>query len=92
MGDADIACGLDHLVYKNFGDGKTMNYDKIFYWALVLFSIYLAIEILRKVLGGSWGFEEVMVGLQMATIGFCFSLQKQLSEHAGWHRGKDNKR
>lgn len=83
MGHATTAPCCYTLVHKNYCDGKTVNYQKILYWALVLFSIYLAIEILRKVFGGSWGFEETMVALQVATIGFCFSLQKQISEHTG---------
>lgn len=66
------------------------NWEQIFYWLLVLFIIYLIIELLRNILGGSLGFEELVVGLLIANLGYSFYINARLSEHIGWHKGKDN--
>jgi len=64
--------------------------QKIFYWLLVAFMIYLVYELVRKILGGSLGFEEIVVGLLIANLGYSFHLNSRMSEHFGWHKGKDN--
>jgi len=64
--------------------------NKIIYWLFVLFLIYLAIEIIRNLLGGSLGFEELVIGLLIANLGYSFSTNTKLSDHLGWHRGKEN--
>ena len=63
---------------------------KIFYWLLVLFIIYLAYEILRKVFGGSLGFEELAIGLLIANLGYSFYLSSLMSKHIGWHKTQKN--
>ena len=63
---------------------------KILYGLLFLFLVYLMIELLRKVLGGSLGFEEIVIALLIANLGYSFYINSKLSEHMGWHRGKDN--
>jgi len=63
--------------------------EKILYWLLILFAIYIIIEILRKLFGGSLGFEELVIGLLITNIGYSYYLNSKLSEHLGWHRGKD---
>lgn len=65
---------------------------KIFYWILFIFIIYLTYEIIKKILGGSLGFESLVVGLLLINIGFTFSLHSKLSGHLGWHKGRDTKR
>lgn len=66
-----------------------MNLDKILQWALALFVLYLVFELIRKMAGGSLGFEELIAGLLIANIGYTFSINTKLSEHIGWHKGKD---
>ena len=66
-----------------------MNFDKIFYWLLVLFILYLVVEVVRKILGGSLGFEEAMVALLVANLGLSFRMNSKLSGHLGWHKGKE---
>ena len=65
-------------------------WEKILYWLLILFMIYLVIELLRKIFGGSLGFEELVIGLLIANLGYSFYINSKLSEHLGWHQGKDN--
>ena len=65
-------------------------WEQILYWLLVIFMIYLIIELLRKIFGGSLGFEELVVGLLIANLGYSFHINAKLSEHIGWHKGRDN--
>ena len=67
-------------------------WEKIFYWLLVLFIIYLIIELVRNILGGSLGFEELVIGLLIANLGYSFYINSKLSGHIGWHHGQDSKR
>lgn len=70
---------------------KKITFENILYWLLFLFIIYLAYEIIRKILGGSLGFEELAIGLLIANLGYSFYINDKLAEHLGWHRGKDHK-
>lgn len=65
--------------------------QKILYWLLVLFVVYLLVETTRKLVGGSLGFEELVVGLLIANLGYSFYINSRLSEHLGWHKGKEIK-
>ena len=67
------------------------NLERILYWLLILFIIYLIIEIIRNLLGGSLGFEELVIGLLIANLGYSFYISSKLSGHIGWHKGKDSK-
>ncbi|MEK6951426.1 MAG: hypothetical protein AABX29_00255 [Nanoarchaeota archaeon] len=69
--------------------------EKLLYWLLGLFVVFLIIAILQKILGGSLGFEEIVVGLLIADLGYVMGLHSRisnlnakLSEHIGWHKGK----
>lgn len=73
-------------------------FERIFYWLLVVFMLYLIYELVRRILGGSLGFEELVVGLLVANLGYSFylasrfaSISSKLSEHIGWHKGKNRK-
>lgn len=65
-----------------------MEWIKIFYWLLGIFVIFLIIVLLEKILGGSLGFEEIVIGLLIANLGYSFYINSKLSEHLGWHKGK----
>ena len=67
----------------------------IFQLIFIMFLIYLIFELLRKILWGSLGFEEMVVALLVANLAFSFQLSlklndinSKLSEHIGWIRGK----
>jgi len=61
---------------------------RILYWLLGVFILYLIIEVLRKIFGGSLGFEEIAIGLLIANVGYSFYINTKLSEHICWHKGK----
>ena len=65
--------------------------EKVLYWLLILFIIYLIIELIRKLLGGSLGFEELVIGLLIANLGYSFYINSKVSGHLGWHQGKNHK-
>jgi len=65
--------------------------EKVLYWLLILFIVYLIIELIRKLLGGSLGFEELVIGLLIANLGYSFYINSKVSEHLGWHHGKNHK-
>ena len=67
-----------------------MKWENVLYWIFVLFLIYLIIELIRRLLGGSLEFEELMVGLLIANLGYAFHINSKLSKHIGWHKGKGN--
>ena len=51
----------------------------VLYWLLVLFIVYLIIEIVRKIFWGSLGFEELKIGLLIANIGYSFYLRESIN-------------
>ena len=64
------------------------SYKQILYWLLVIFTVYLIADLLRHLLGGSLGFEELLTGLMIANLGYSFYINSKLSEHVGWCRGR----
>jgi len=48
-------------------------------------------ELLRTILGGSLGFETLVIGLLATSLGFSFYLNSKISGHIGWHKGQDRK-
>ena len=71
---------------------------RVLYWVFLLFLIYLIFELTRKIFGGSLGFEEIVIGLLIANLGFSFYMRGYISEidskisgHLGWHKGINNK-
>ena len=67
-----------------------ISFQKLFQWLLILFVLYLVFELLRKLFGGSLGFEEIVIGLLIANVGYSFHINTKLSEHLGWHKGKNS--
>ena len=72
--------------------------EKVLYWIFFAFLIYIAYELIRKVLGHSLGFEELVIALLVANIGYSFYLKgsinkidNKLSGHIGWHKGKNGR-
>jgi len=72
-----------------------MKFDKIFYWLLALFVLYLIIEVIKKILGSGLSYETLAVGLLIANIGYTIALHSKISNinsklsgHIGWHKGR----
>ncbi|MDD5086825.1 MAG: hypothetical protein PHV16_03665 [Candidatus Nanoarchaeia archaeon] len=72
---------------------------KIVYWIFLLFLTYLIYELLKKLFGGSLGFEELVIGLLIANLGYSFYLRDSINKldskvcgHIGWHKGHNSKK
>jgi len=77
---------------------KQKLFKKIIYWIFLVFLVYLIYELLTKLFGGSLGFEELVIGLLIANLGYSFylrdsinKLDSKISGHLEWHKGKNNK-
>ena len=47
---------------------------------LILFGLYLVIQIIRKILGGSWDTEDIILGLLILSVGTTFTVGFMLAE------------
>ena len=54
-----------------------INFGKVLYWVFVIFLVYLIFELIRKVLGGSLGFEELVI-ISSFVIGYSSFLIRQI--------------
>ena len=75
-----------------------MKLEKILYWMFFVFLLWVIFELIKKILGGSLKFEELITTLVVINIGYSFYLtkmvggiDKKLSGHIGWHKGRDRK-
>ncbi|MEK6858262.1 MAG: hypothetical protein AABX39_06770 [Nanoarchaeota archaeon] len=59
--------------------------------ALILFSTYVLYQILRKLLGGSWSIEEIILALVVVNLGWTGYLQKEFSQHVGEQKLSDHR-
>jgi len=59
--------------------------------ALLLFAIFIAYQILKKLLGGSWAFESIIIALIVFNLGISLKTHTKLAGHIGWHKGKESK-
>lgn len=71
-------------------------------WLATIFGIYVAYQIVKILLGGSWGVEDAILALVVLNITITFGslihsnsrlskLESKLHGHIEWHRGKDSK-
>ncbi len=71
------------------------SFKKIMYYSFLLFLIYIIFELIRTLFKGSLDFEELVIGLLIANLGYSFYLRESVNKldsktsgHIGWHRGK----
>ena len=64
---------------------------KIIYVLFVLFLVYLVFELIRKIFFGSLGFEELVIALLVANLGYSFYINTKLSKHLGWYESYNKK-
>jgi len=64
---------------------------KIFYWFMVVFVLWAIYQLIKVIIGGSLGTEDIIAALVFGNLGHTFYLNAKLSEHLGWHKGKEGK-
>ncbi len=65
---------------------------------LVLFGLFIAYQLIKAILGGSWQTETLVITLLVFNLGISWKinsglwkLNSKFERHIGWHKGKDNK-
>jgi len=62
-------------------------FSNILYWVLVAIIAIVIVQIIRKIAGGSWTTEAVIIALVLANLGYSFYIGNILSKHIGEHKG-----
>ena len=57
---------------------------------LILLGLFIAYQILRAILGGSWQTESIMIALVIFNLGLTWKLNMMLKGHIIWHKAKNN--
>ena len=47
---------------------------------------------MRNIFGGLYTIQEFMIFLLVTNVGYTFYVHSKLSEHFGWHKGKEKKK
>ncbi len=64
---------------------------------LIIFGLFVAYQLLLKIIGGSWQTEALIIALLVTNIGLTFKLavnfnklEFRFDRHIAWHRARDN--
>ncbi len=66
--------------------------DKIMDFILALFGLFIAYQLIRKIFGGSWQAESLIIALLVLNLGIILRLSSKFEGHIGWHKGKGDKK
>jgi len=58
---------------------------------LILLGIFIAYQLLRAILGGSWQIETIIIALLIFNLGLTWNLSLKLEGHMNWHKFRDEK-
>ena len=56
---------------------------------LILFGLFIAYQLLRAILGGSWQTETLIIALLVFNLSITWKLNMKFEGHMGWHKVKD---
>jgi len=66
---------------------------------LILFGLFIAYQLLRAIVGGSWESESLIIAFLVFNLGLIWKISMNLMKlnmkfdgHIGWHRGRDGGR
>ncbi len=54
---------------------------------IIVFSIFLLIQLIRMITGGTWTTDDLIIGLLIANMGWSFLISYTLWMHLGEHKG-----
>lgn len=69
---------------------KLKDIENIFKIALSLFGVYLFFQIVRKMMGGSWSTEDIILGLLVFVVGSIFTIAIMLAQLKSDHNHLKN--
>jgi len=55
---------------------------------LILLGLLIAYQLLKKILGGSWEAESLIIALIIFNLGLTWRIGMKLERHIAWHRAK----
>ena len=56
---------------------------------LILLGLFIAFQIIKAILGGSWETESIIIALLIFNIGVTWKLNSKFNGHIIWHKFKD---
>ena len=57
---------------------------------LILFGLFIAYQLVRAILGGSWETEGLIIALLLFNLGLTWKIALKLEGHISWHKTKGN--
>jgi len=64
---------------------KKIDFLDVLKTILIVYIIYVIYQIVKRGLGGSWGFEALIIAILIANLGYSFYISAQLQRHLGKH-------
>ena len=62
--------------------------DRIIELTLILVGAIIVYQLLKKILGGSWQTESLIIALIIFNLVLTLRIHAKLEGHIGWHKGK----
>ena len=56
---------------------------------LILLGLFIAYQIIRKIIGGSWETESLIISLLIFNLGLTWRLSMKFEGHISWHKAID---
>jgi len=56
---------------------------------LIILGLIIIYQLLRKIFGGSWQTESIIIALLMFNLGLTWKICMKLDGHINWHKLKD---
>ncbi len=56
---------------------------------LILLGLFIAYQIIRKIVGGSWQTESLIISLLIFNLGLTWRLSMKFEGHISWHKAID---
>ena len=59
---------------------------------LILLGLFIGFQILRKILGGSWETESIIIALLIFNLSLTWRLNMKFKGHVSWHKVVDREK
>ena len=53
---------------------------------LILFGLFVAYQLIKAILGGSWQMESLIISLLVFNIGLTYKISLKFEGHINWHK------
>ncbi len=59
-----------------------MNWEKIITWVLIILGIFLSIQLVKVIVGGSWNAEDIIIGLLIFSLGLNITVLRRADHNS----------